>query len=296
MKSKLFLIIGLSAIFIVFMVNILKTDSATRGNTTLLSFPMAQRNLASVAVAVKSPFTYNFSVNGRLSETGNMNDSTSPYWWLNSGAYMYLRDGYGMTIQGELPQKDKWRQAYNLANPSDTDSGYHPQNIFRMITRSKWQNFSQQFTFKIAKHTLSQSSERQGYSGVLFFIRYIDSDNLYYAGVRDDGDVVIKRKKNGNYVTLAEKKYFQGVYDREKNASLLPLGTFISMKSSIITNPDNSVTIKLYLDETNTENWKEVLSVVDRNNTILGEGYAGIRVDFKDVIFDNYKNVNITSL
>lgn len=248
---------------------------------------------AAVAAIVKSPFAYNFTVNGTLAETGSMNESSSPFWWLNSGGRMYLKDGTGMTIQGELPENDLWRKLYSSSNPVDTDNGYHPQNIFRLVSRSKWLSYSQQIYVKITKNTLSESPERQGYSGILLFNRYQDGNNLYYAGVRDDGDVVIKSKKRGVYKTLAEKKYFSGVYNRDTNPSLLPLNSIFGIKTEISTLADNSVSIKLFLDINSTGNWEEVLSTIDRTSPILTEGYTGLRVDYKNVIFDNFKLVNI---
>ena len=249
--------------------------------------------VASPARAVTSPFIYNFTVDGTLAETGAMDESSSPYWWLNSGGRMYLKSGIGMTIQGELPTSDKWRVLYNIDNPADTDLGFHPQNIFRLVTRSKWKSFSQQTSFQIVKNTLSASEERDAWSGILLFNRYQDGNNLYYTGIRDDGHAVIKSKKKGDYVTLAEKSYFPGTYDRAANPSLLPVGKWMAIKSEITTNSDNTVSIKLYVDNDNSGKWTLALEAKDTKNPILNEGYAGIRTDFKDVQFDNFKIVNI---
>ena len=45
-----------------------------------------------------------FSENGTFEETGEMSSSKMQYWWLNSGAYFYVEDSVGRTIQGELPK------------------------------------------------------------------------------------------------------------------------------------------------------------------------------------------------
>src|SRR3989338_3479902 len=142
--------------------------------------------------ATQSSFSYSFSVDGSLQESGSMDKSTSPFWWLNSGGLFILKDGLGMTIQGDLNAANKWNIAYASANPVDTDIGYRPQNIFRLVTKSKWQNFDQRVYFKITKLNMSESPNRNASNGFLLFNRYIDGDNLYYTGVRVDGSVVIK--------------------------------------------------------------------------------------------------------
>src|SRR3989344_6750614 len=88
---------------------------------------------ASTPAVVSSPFHYSFSSDGILQETGSQQESSSPYWWLNSGAKLIISNGTGKTIQKELGSNDKWRLLYLYSNPIDTDKGYHPQNIFRLI-------------------------------------------------------------------------------------------------------------------------------------------------------------------
>ena len=249
---------------------------------------------ASVAAVVKAPFNYDFRVPGTLVEVGGMQDSSSPYWWLNSGAYFYLQDGIGMTHQDELPKYSKWRVAYEKANARDTDNGYHPQNIFRMLTRSKWQDVRQDVAFKINEVNLSDSPERNAWSGVLLFNRYQDGDNLYYAGIRMDGRAVIKKKLNGVYYTLSEKTFFQGVYNRDTNPNLIPVGRWIGLRSSVRTNADGSVSIKLYVDPERDGTWALAADAVDKgSNTggapIRNQGYGGLRTDFMDAAFDDYR-------
>ena len=88
--------------------------------------------------AVNSPYLYRFNTDGVLEETATPETSTSAYWWLNSGGRLLIQNGVGMTIQGDLPELDKWHKLYLAASPLDTDNGFHPQNLFRLITRSKW--------------------------------------------------------------------------------------------------------------------------------------------------------------
>src|SRR5689334_3473255 len=96
--------------------------------------------IASSSAIVTLPFHYSFTANGTLNEAGSLLASTSPYWWLNSGGKLVLQNGIGKTVRGALPEQDYWRIAYSLANPEDTDDGYHPQNIFRLLTKTKLPN------------------------------------------------------------------------------------------------------------------------------------------------------------
>lgn len=256
---------------------------------------------ASAAATVSSPFHYAFSVDGRLSEAGNMDESTSPYWWINSGGYMYLKDGIGKTIQGSLPSLDKWRLAFAKANPEDTDNGYHPQNIFRMPTRSKWQNFRQEAYFKVVKDNLSASPNRAASNGLLLFNRYQDGNSLYYTGVRVDGAAVIKKKINGTYYTLSYKPFFPGAkYNRDTNPNLIPKNTWIGVRSELKNNANGSVNIKLYVDNGKTGNWVLAAEATDDGRSfgggaITASGYAGIRTDFMDVEFDDFRATNLTN-
>ena len=250
--------------------------------------------LASIAALVNSPFYYNFKVDGTLSETGKMDDSSSPYWWLNSGGQFFLKDGISKTVQGELSQFNKWRLAYSLSNPVDTDNGYHPQNIFRLVTRSKWGNFQQEIYFKINKLNKSQSPERNAWSGILLFNRYQNGDNLYYTGIRVDGRAIIKKKINGKYYTMAEKAFYSGVYNRDTTPNLIPENKWIGLRSEVKANADGTVNIKVFIDKDNTSIWTLAAEATDDGKSyggaaILNEGYAGIRTDFMDVEFDNYR-------
>lgn len=246
------------------------------------------------ATEVSSYWKYNFSTEATLYETGSMTESTSPYFWLNSGGKLILTHGRGMTIQEELPTNDYWRKAYAKENPLDTDNGYHPQNIFRLVTKSKWQNYNQTIYFKITNDQLSTSPNRAEHNGILLMSRYNSGDTLYYAGIRVDGSAIIKKKLDGTYTTLVSNQIFPGTYNRESKPSLLPKNTWIGLRSQTITNEDGSVTLKLYMDKNWNNKWILIAEATDENNPIITEGYAGIRTDFMDVIIDNYelKNFN----
>jgi hypothetical protein len=225
-----------------------------------------------------------------------MGDSSSPYFWVNSGAQMRLANGRGMTIQGDLPEGHPWRAIYAAANPLDTDNGKHPQNIFRLVGRSRWQNSQQEAYFKIAKDNLSASPNRDGHNGLLLFNRYQDSQSLYYTGIRVDGSVVIKKKLNGTYTTLGMKKIFPGTYNRMTNPNLLPHDTWIGLRSVVRTNANGSVTIQVYTDVSWKGIWTLALTAVDDGSSgapITAAGYGGIRTDFMDVIFDSYRETEL---
>lgn len=253
--------------------------------------------MAAPARIVSSPFLYDFRVNGTLEEASTMDASSSPYFWLNSGGLMYLLNGVGMTVQGNLPLWQRWNKMYAAANPLDTDGGAHPQNLFRLVTRSKWQNFSQEAYFNITKYNVSASPNRDGHNGILFFNHYaLNGQTLYYAGIRVDGSAIIKKKLNGRYTTLASNKVLPGTYNRSTNPNLIPTNTWIGMRSVIRDNSNGSVTVDLYTDIGRTGVWKKVLSTTDNGingPAITGSGYAGIRTDFMDAKFDDYRNANV---
>ena len=235
-----------------------------------------------------------FSENGTFEETGEMSSSKMKCWWLNSVAYFYLEDSVGRTIQGELPKDEKWQIDYKNYSANETDDGFHPQNIFRLITKSVWKNFTQECYFKINRYILSTDSHRAASNGLLLFNRYQDGDNLYYTGIRVDGTVVVKKKFKGAYFTMAQATLYSGKYDRKSNPNLLPIDTWIGLRSEVRDNPNGTVSIKVYRDKDWSGDWQLVLTATDDGKkyggaAIKSEGYAGIRTDFMDVEFDDYK-------
>lgn len=245
---------------------------------------------------VSSPFVYRFQTDGVLDETNPMDNSSSPYWWLNAGGRLIIQGGVGTTIQGDLPATDKWYQAYAASNPRDTDGGAHPQNLFRLVTRSRWLNFQQDVYFYMHKLNVSTSPERNAWSGILLFNRYVDGNNVYYAGLRHDGAAIIKKKMHGVYHTLAQGPVFvaDAPYVRDTNPNLLPGQRWMGLRSAIRTNADGSVTIQLFVDVDRTGVWVPVLQATDTDAgtdgaPLYGDGYAGIRTDYMDVSFDDYR-------
>ncbi len=242
-----------------------------------------------------SSLNYQFKVDGKLEEKGSMGLSSSPYFWLNSGGRLILEGGVGKTIQGKLGSTDYWRVLYGKNNALDTDGGYLPQNLFRLVTKNKWDNFEQSVKFNINKVNLTNTPNRGGYSGILLMTRYQDAANLYYAGVRMDGTSVIKKKYKGTYYTIASGPVFTSStpYDRDTNPNLIPTSKWMGLKTSAVTASDGSVTVKLFIDRNNSGTWEQLLSVTDKpgtngGNPITGSAHAGIRTDYMDVSFDDY--------
>lgn len=137
---------------------------------SLLTLTLAAPALGSTS------FRDTFDRTGILEETGSMADSASPDWWLNSGGRLHLTGDGATTIVGSLLLSDPWRILYGLSSPIDTDGGDHPQNLFRLVTRSRWQSFRQELSFRILATNLSASPERNAWSGILLFHRYLDGD------------------------------------------------------------------------------------------------------------------------
>jgi len=314
MKSKIFivfcLVVGVAITIGLYIY--LGPILIRRGNTAFDDFSLFQAKVSESLKKHRSPPTptptpvpintaliEDFSTTYMVKEAGSMGSSQSPGWWLSSGAYFYSANGIGSTILGALPALDPWRVAYFISNSLDTDNGYFPQNIFRLVLRSQWQNFTQEAYFKIVKDNLTASPNRNASNGLLLFNRYQDAFNLYYTGLRVDGYAVIKKKINGIYYTMAYKPFINGqAYNRDSNPNLLPKNVWIGLRSVVQNNSDGTVNIKLYVDNAKTGNWVLTAEANDDGKTyggaaISSEGYAGIRTDFMDVEFDDYKITKI---
>lgn len=151
----------------------------------------------------QSSFTEEFETTYTVEEAGSIKTSQNKDWWVSSGAYLNSLNGTGRTIFGSLADSDPWYNRYLSGNPLDTDNGIHPQNIFRLVLKSQWQDFTQQAYFKIKSDNLSTSPNRNSSNGLLFFNRYKDAFNLYYTGIRVDGHTTIKKKNEGCLLHLS---------------------------------------------------------------------------------------------
>lgn len=245
-------------------------------------------------------YLYNFNTDGNLQEASSLLTSSSKYWWVNSGGYMKIENGKGSTIKESLKSIDPWRVIYSLNNPRDTDNGYHPQNIFRLVSEKKWADARHEAYFVVRKDNLSTSSNRNQSNGLLLFNRYQDSDNLYYAGVRVDGSAIIKKKKNGTYYTLAEvKDVYSGTYDHDSSPNLIPKNKWVGLRTETINVGNGAVEIRLYIDKEWKGVWELVAKIVDDGkkyggSAFVNEGYTGIRTDFMDVEFENFRSREIS--
>ena len=79
-----------------------------------------------------------------------------------------------------------------------------------------------------------------------------------------------------------------------KKSELATKKKWLGVKSEVRTVDNDQVKIKVFIDEKQNGNWKLVLETKDDGkkyggNSILNKGYVGIRTDFMDVEFDNYK-------
>ncbi len=253
---------------------------------------------SSDASAQTTPWRYTFNSPGVLLEAGSMADSTSPYFWVNSGGKFIIKDGLGMTNQGALSTLDPARQIYSVMNPLDTGNGYYAQNTLRLITKASWGSVDETVKFRITKTNLTDTPNRDGYSGIFLFGRYKDQHNLYYVGLRHDGQAVIKKKIGGTYHTLGEKQVFgaQSAYDRMSNPNLMPENTWMGLRARFENLANGSVRITLYLDKVDTGSYAQVLSVTDAGTggaPFTATGKAGIRTDYMDVQFDDFELRNL---
>lgn len=235
---------------------------------------------------------YGFTEDVTIEETGSMSSSGNSDWWVNSGGRFFVENGIGHSILGSLPSDDRWREAYASANPTDTENGFKPQNILRLVAKGTWEDLQQEAYFNIDEYNTSDSPNRQGHNGFLFFNRYHDGDNLYYTGVRVDGRAVIKKKQNGSYYTLALEPVYSGSYNRSSNPNLIPENQWIGLRSVVTNNNDGSVTIEVYLDKSGDGDWQRVAKAIDdgTHGTPIREGaHAGIRGDFMDLKVRDYR-------
>ncbi len=280
-QSKLYLLCG-AAILAIVLVFFLVRPSHPAARTTRIP-----------AASITLPFIDGFKTDGALEETGSAAETLSPYWWLNSGARISFQDGIARTVQGRLPEGSDWQKLYAKSDSDETDGGYRPQNIFRLLTRNTWQDVISESYFKVNFYDPSESQHRFESNGLLLFQRYQDSDNLYYAGLRVDGHAVIKKKIGGTYYTLADEPVVSGDYNREDVPNLIPLGTWIGLKVETRTIDSTKVLIKLYADIGKTGTWTQVAEATDDGEAYGGRawaqaGRAGIRTDFMDVEFRDF--------
>jgi hypothetical protein len=261
--------------------------SSIHQKAAFLPFLKQQKELAPI-----SPDIFDFG--DQLEESENSEASQSRNWWLNSGGLVFNENGIIKTIQGSLNPENNWFKAYLRSTPVDTDGGSHPQNIFRLVNKNNLQNIRQEAYFKINKTVLSNSPNRNESNGFLFFNRYIDGDNLYYTGIRVDGTSIIKKKKNGKYYTLDQKPLYDGNYEKSSKPNLLPENQWIGIRSEVKNLNFREVSLTVFIDKNADGNWEQIAEALDDGVTFDGSafinaGFPGIRTDFMDIEFKNYK-------
>jgi hypothetical protein len=263
------------------------------GFVTML-FPKQPQSQMAAVLPIGNILHYTFNSPGVLTETGTLSESSSPYWWLNSGGKMVMEGFVGKTIQGNLPTLDIWRLRYFIANPQDTDNGYHPQNILRLVTKNTAGNQRVEALFKIEKDNWSKSPNRNASNGLLLMNRYVDGNNLYYAGLRVDGTAIIKKKFDGSYYTMAQKEIFPGSYVEGGTTNLIPHREWIGLRVENREQKDGSILISLFMQRNGQSTWTKILEAVDNTSSyggqaIVEKGHSGIRTDFMDVSFESFK-------
>jgi hypothetical protein len=207
---------------------------------------------------------------------------------------LIIKDGIGTTPPDSLDTYDPWRLMYKSMNSLDSNYGYMPENTFRLVTRAPWGDTEASVLFRIIATNLTNTPNRDGYSGVFLMGRYKDQYNLYYAGVRHDGAAVIKKKINGTYYTLAQVQVFgkEGEYHKWSNPNLLPQNTWVGLKMRLQNQSDGSVKVQLLLDRENDGSYTSILSATDKSTggaPHKNAGFLGIRTDFMEMEFDNFR-------
>ena len=170
--------------------------------------------------------------------------------------------------------------------------------FFRLVhRRSDWNNTRQHVKFRIDKTILDKSKSRKQSNGIFLWSRYQDQHNLYVAGVRVDGQAVIKRKSAGEYKTLAFSQVWsnKNSYYRDKNPQLIPENQWFGLRLDTITSKNGEdVELVLYIDKEDKGKWQELIRYTDTRDTdtfkgpIFDSGHVGIRSDFMEVSYDNY--------
>ena len=145
--------------------------------------------------------------------------------------------------------------------------------------------------FKIIKENFDSNSAKKPSNGLFLISRRTDNDNSYFAGVRFDGQAVIKKKINSNFFTLASSKVFPGTYDKTKNPSFLPQNTWIALKIET-QNVQGGVSLKLFMYNFSSKVWEKISEALDSGTggaAFTNSGFSGVKTDFMDVQFKNYQ-------
>jgi hypothetical protein len=233
-------------------------------------------------------------INQTLQETLRPEESVDENWWLILGGLMNIEDDSWSTIHGELKATDSLRKKYLRTNPLDTDNGYHPQNVFKLVSRKDSHHSIQEITFSIDKYNQSRSPNRNASSGVFIIENYKDIDNFYQIGLEIDGKAVIKKKINGIYSTLGEIQLWgeNDSYDNDSKPNLIPENQNVNFRIEK-NQTDNALSFKFFLKD--GDEWKLIQESIDTKE-ILPPGKVGIRSDFMDLTIKDYLLDNVSAV
>lgn len=213
-----------------------------------------------------------------VSESHTFSESSSKKWWLSSGGQIYFFRNKIFPLTGDLHSSDPWYVRYKKNNPKGSNEGKRPQNIFRLVNVPLKKDFTQSVYFKLLYY--AAPFPEQPHDGVFLMSRYVDSDNLYYYGLRVDGVVVIKKKYHGKYTTLAYKKVLPDVA-----LNNIPQDKYLGLKISINSNGVKNHLVA-YLDL--GTGFKKVFDIYDSSKDLSSFGKSGLRSDNMDVVFKDY--------
>jgi hypothetical protein len=119
---------------------------------------------------------------------------------------------------------------------------------------------------KIIQNGVKNDGVIPDWAGFHLFGRYQTENDLYVASVRMDGNVVIKKKKDGEYLTLKMMKGGLSEWD---------VGRIFKMKFQITNNEKGGVCLCLFVNDVS------VLETEDNTN-VIKFGTHGIRIDYCD--------------
>jgi hypothetical protein len=203
---------------------------------------------------------------------GSGSAKISPNWDMTSGS-LFASGGAA------------WSGNVDNAVPNATSSNGTNSAIFRLNTkRFDYKDVKVSFNLLVNSLHTTASTPQVDWDGIHIFLRYQSEYSLYYASVnRRDGHVLIKKKcpggasNGGTYYTISP----------EVTGKPIPFGSWQSVAATIKTNPDNSVTIRVYREGI------EITSATDTGagngcSPIRNAGATGIRGDNTNFKFDNF--------
>lgn len=241
--------------------------------TTTTTPPASGGSLVSDSFSVPNGLITNEYAYFDPGDPASVNSAT---WQLDSGS-LFALDGSAWT-----------------GNPDDTEPNAKSTNgtdsaIFRLVTkRSDLGDVAVTFRLDNRKLVSTSSTPAVDWDGIHVFLRYQSEFSLYYASInRRDNTSVIKKKvkggpdNGGTYYELSDEV-----------AHAVPYGSWQTVKATVKTNANGSVTIALYSGGT------LVVQATDNGvggPAITAPGRVGLRGDNSDFLFDDFHVDALTS-